>query len=160
MTARIREFVADDVAGVARLVVSTLAEFGFSSQVGGVERDLSSVSEHYRGSRAGFWVAEDEGAIVGTVAVRPKDEGTCELKRLYVRADCRGTGLGQRLYHHAEAFARGAGYERIWLDSSRRFAKAHGLYVRNGFVLIESLDNDWEDDVFEKSLADWPRPPA
>ncbi len=160
MTACIREFVHDDVAGVARLVVSTLAEFGFSSQVGGVEGDLSSVHEHYRGPRAGFWVAEDEGAIVGSVAVRPKSEGTCELKRLYVRADCRGTGLGQRLYQHAEAFARAAGYERIWLDSSRRFAKAHRLYVRNGFVLIESLDNDWEDDVFEKALADASRPPA
>jgi putative acetyltransferase len=159
MTTRIREFVADDVAGVARLVVSTLAEFGFSSQVGGVEKDLASVPVHYRGPRAGFWVAEDEGAIIGTVAVRPKQEGTCELKRLYVRADHRGTGLGQRLYRHAEEFARAAGYERIWLDSSRRFAKAHRLYVRNGFVLVESLDNDWEDDVFEKKLVDpGPRP--
>ena len=152
MTTRIRAFVAEDVAGVARLVVSTLAEFGFSSQVGGVEKDLASVPAHYRGPRAGFWVAEDEGAIVGTVAIRPKQEGTCELKRLYVRADCRGTGLGQRLYRHAEEFARAAGYDRIWLDSSRRFAKAHRLYVRNGFVLLESLDNDWEDDVFEKRL--------
>jgi GNAT superfamily N-acetyltransferase len=155
MTARIRAFVPDDTAGVARLVVSTLAEFGFASQVGGVggvERDLAAVPEHYRAPRAGFWVAEDEGAIVGTVAVRPKDESTCELKRLYVRADCRGTGLGERLYQHAEAFARAAGYQRFWLDSSRRFKKAHRLYLRNGFVLIESLDNDWEDDVFGKSL--------
>lgn len=152
MPAHIRVFVADDVAGVARLVVSTLAEFGFTSQVGGVERDLASVPDHYCAPRAGFWVAEDDGAIVGTVAVRPKDESTCELKRLYVRADCRGTGLGERLYQHAEAFARAAGYERFWLDSSRRFEKAHRLYLRNGFVLIESLDNDWEDDVFEKRL--------
>ena len=152
MTACIREFVPDDVAGVARLVVSTLAEFGFTSQVGGIERDLAAVPEHYRAPAAGFWVAEEEGAIVGTVAVRAKEGTTCELKRLYVRADCRGTGLGQQLYQHAEAFARRAGYERIWLDSSRRFEKAHRLYLRNGFVLIESLDNDWQDDVFLKSL--------
>jgi len=152
MTALIREFVSDDIAGVARLVVGTLAEFGFSSQVGGVERDLAAVPEHYRAPRAGFWVAEDEGAIVGTVALRPKDASTCELKRLYVRADCRGTGLGERLYRHAESFARAAGYDRLWLDSSRRFKKAHRLYLRNGFVLIASLDNDWEDDVFEKRL--------
>jgi putative acetyltransferase len=155
MTAYIRELVADDVVGVARLVVSTLAEFGFTSQVGGVESDLGAVLEHYRAPAAGFWVAEEDGAIVGTVAIRPKDGGegsTCELKRLYVRADCRGTGLGERLYRHAEAFARAAGYERIWLDSSRRFEKAHRLYVRHGFALIESRDNDWEDDVFEKRL--------
>jgi len=161
MTVHIREFVADDVDGVARLVVSTLAEFGFSSQLGAVERDLSSVAETYCRPRGAFWVAEDEGAIVGTVAIRPKGAGTCELKRLYVRADCRGTGLGERLYQHAEAFARGAGYERIGLDSSRRFAKAHRLYLRNGFVLLESLDNDWQDDVFEKTLSSRFRaPPA
>ncbi|HEY8087252.1 MAG TPA: GNAT family N-acetyltransferase [Polyangiaceae bacterium] len=152
MTAHIREFVADDVAGVARLVLGTLAEFGFTSNVGSVEGDLASVPARYPAPRAGFWVAEDEGAIVGTVAVRPKDATTCELKRLYVRADCRGTGLGERLYRHAEAFALAAGYTRIWLDSSRRFTKARALYLRHGFVLVESLDNDWEDDVFEKRL--------
>lgn len=158
MTALIRELVPEDFAGVARLIVTTLAEFGFTAQMCGVERDLSALMERYSGPRAGFWVAEDEGAIVGTVAIRPKDGDRCELKRLYVRADCRGTGLGQRLVQHAEAFARAAGYAHIWLDSSRRFAEAHRLYLRNGFVLTDSLDNDWEDDVFEKALASDPRP--
>jgi GNAT superfamily N-acetyltransferase len=86
------------------------------------------------------------------VAIRPKEGRTCELTRLYLRPDRRGAGLGQRLYEHAEAFARRAGYERIWLDSSRRFVVAHRLYQRNGFRLVESLDNDWEDDVYEKPL--------
>ena len=34
------------------------------------------------------------------------------------------------------------------LDSSRRFRGAHRLYLRNGFRLVEQLDNEWEDDVF------------
>ena len=85
--------------------------------------------------------------------MRPKQNRTCELKRLYVRADRRGYGLGQALYEHAEAFARRAGYDRIWLDSSRRFGKAHRLYERNGFVLVERLDNEWEDNVYERSLT-------
>lgn len=153
MTAHLREFVPDDVHGVARLVVATLVEFGFSAQVDAVTRDLAEVALRYRGPAGGFWVAEDEGAVVGTVALRRKDADTCELKRLYVRADCRGAGLGERLYVHAEVFARGAGYGRIWLGSSRRFDKAHRLYLRHGFTLVESLDNDWHDDVFEKSLT-------
>jgi putative acetyltransferase len=153
MALRIRDLAPADVPAVARLVVGTLAEFGFSSQVGGVEKDLASVLETYRAPTGGFWVAEGEaGDVVGTVAIRPKEARTCELKRLYVRTDRRGEGLGDRLYGHAEAFARRAGYDRIWLDSSRRFAKAHRLYLRHGFVLLESLQNDWEDDVFEKRL--------
>jgi GNAT superfamily N-acetyltransferase len=77
----------------------------------------------------------------------------CELKRLYVDASARGHGLGQRLYEHAEAFARSAGYAAIWLDSSRRFTQARRLYARNGFVLLEERDNDWEDNVYEKRLV-------
>jgi GNAT superfamily N-acetyltransferase len=66
------------------------------------------------------------------------------------------TSAGQgsvRCYAHAEAFARAAGYQAIWLDSSRRFGKARRLYERNGFVLLEELDNDWEDNVYEKRLG-------
>jgi GNAT superfamily N-acetyltransferase len=142
----------EDRPAVRALVEQVLGEFGFRAQVGGVERDLAEIAQRYGGARAGFWVADEDGVIVGTVAVRPKDDGRCELKRLYLRPDRRGSGLGQRLYAHAEAFARAAGYERIWLDSSRRFAQAHRLYERNGFVLLERLDNDWEDNVYEKRL--------
>jgi putative acetyltransferase len=148
----IRPYTAGDQAAVARLVASVLAEFGFDGQTGNVERDLREAHERYAGDRAGFWVADRDGDIVGTVAIRSKEGATCELKRLYVRPDLRGTGLGQALYAHAEAFARAAGYRTIWLDSSRRFARARRLYERNGYVLLEELDNDWEDNVYEKRL--------
>jgi GNAT superfamily N-acetyltransferase len=153
MAARIRDYADGDHAAVASLVESVLAEYGFSAKVGGLERDLREIRERYAGAGAGFWVADDDDAIVGSVAIRPMEEGTCEIKRLYLRADRRGTGLGRALYDHAEAFARAAGYRRIWLESSRRFVKAHRLYERNGFALIEQLDNDWEDNVYEKLLV-------
>ena len=149
----IRAYREQDHAAVVRLVRDVLGEFGFAAHVGGAERDLAALAERYGGARAGFWVAEVEGAVVGTVGIRPKDGDTCELKRLYLRADRRGTGLGQALYAHAEAFARAAGYRRIWLDSSRRFGRAHRLYERNGFVLRATLDNEWEDNVYDKDLA-------
>jgi GNAT superfamily N-acetyltransferase len=153
VSVRIRRLDAADLPAVRRLVEEVLGEFGFSAQVGGVDGDLAAVRERYGGGQAGFWVADDGGLVVGTVAVRPREGRTCELKRLYLRPERRGEGLGQRLYDHAEAFARAAGYTRIWLDSSRRFGRAHALYRRNGFRLVESLDNDWEDDVYEKDLV-------
>jgi len=153
MAIRIRKYERSDRAAVTQLVGGVLAEHGFGTAIGGLERDLEEAHERYAGERAGFWVAENDGGIVGTVAVRPKAPRTCELKRLYLRADQRGQGVGQALYAHAERFAREAGYETIWLDSSRRFAKAHALYARNGFVLLEQIDNDWEDNVYEKRLG-------
>jgi GNAT superfamily N-acetyltransferase len=150
----IRPYRDEDHPGVIRLVRHVLTEFGFGALVGGAERDLSAtLGQRYAGPRSGFWVAEIDGEVAGTVGIRSKDSRTCELKRLYLRADRRGTGLGQALYAHAEAFARSAGYERIWLDSSRRFARAHRLYERNGFVLRATLDNEWEDNVYDKALV-------
>ena len=152
MPISVRDYRVADRAAVVRIVETVLAEFGFAAHAGGAERDLQEAHERYAGPKAGFWVAESDGDVVGTVAIRPKEGRTCEVKRLYVRADQRGSGLGQALYAHAEAFSRAAGYERIWLDSSRRFAKARRLYNRNGFILLERLDNDWEDNVYEKRL--------
>jgi GNAT superfamily N-acetyltransferase len=61
--------------------------------------------------------------------------------------------VGRALYDHAEAFARSAGYGRIWLDSSRKFAEARKLYERNGFILLEELANEWCDNVYAKDLV-------
>jgi GNAT superfamily N-acetyltransferase len=148
----VRPYGPADREAVTTLVREVLAEFGFSLKVGGLEQDLAEIEKRYDGGRAGFWVAEGQARIVGTVAIRPKDGAACELKRLYLVSAARGVGAGQKLYAHAEAFARSAGYERIHIDSSRRFVRAHALYARNGFTLVEQLKNEWEDNVYEKSL--------
>jgi putative acetyltransferase len=152
-TVHIRDYALSDAEAVLALITSVLTEYGFSPDIGGLHRDLELVGQRYLRDRSGFWVAERDIALVGTVAVRPKDEVTCELKRLYVNPTARGQGIGQLLYMHAENFARSAGYEKIWLDSSRRFTQARRLYERNGVVLVEELDNDWEDNVYEKVLG-------
>lgn len=161
MSMRIRPYQPADQRAVRDLIESVLREFGFSLSIGGLERDLGELAVRYGSANAGFWVAESTestehgapcGALIGTVAIRPLRDRTCELKRLYLSPTQRGRGLGQSLYSHAESFARGAGYDTIWLESSRRFGRAHRLYERNGFVLRAQLDNDWEDNVYEKSL--------
>ena len=148
----IRRYEDHDRDAVLSLVESTLREFGFGAFVGGARSDLENVRTNYGGERGGFWVAEEDGTILGTIAIRPKDEKTCELKRLYVSAAARGRGIGAALYSHAESFARDAGYEKIWLDSSRKFTAARRLYEKNGFALLDELANEWCDNVYEKDL--------
>jgi ribosomal protein S18 acetylase RimI-like enzyme len=148
----IRRYEPRDEDAVWSLIETTLREFGFGANIGGVRSDLENALVSYTGDRAGFWVADEEGVVLGTIAIRPKENATCELKRLYVSASARGRGVGSALYAHAEEFARSAGYEKIWLDSSRKFIAARKLYEKNGFVLLEELANDWCDSVYEKNL--------
>jgi len=74
---------------------------------------------------------KDEPA--GCVAIRPFSTNTCELKRLYVRKEYRGTRIGHQLARTAINAAREIGYEAIYLDTLPPMTAAIALYESLGF---------------------------
>ena len=75
------------------------------------------------------------GALVGCVCLRPVPASpeSCELKRLYVRSQARGSGLGRRLTLAALQEARRLGYKRVCLDTLFSMREAQSLYRALGF---------------------------
>ena len=78
-------------------------------------------------------LAEIEGVPAGCAAVRPLEDVTCELKRVYVRPEFRGTGMGRRLTETAMRAASEIGYKSIRLDTLPQMAAAQRLYEHLGF---------------------------
>jgi putative acetyltransferase len=98
----------------------------FSSEL----QDLRGV---YGPPRGCLWLASQEGAFVGCVGIRQRAATTCEMKRLYVRATARGSGLGRALALAAIDSARALGYQRMLLDTLAEMTGARRLYATLGF---------------------------
>ena len=99
----------------------------------GFAQELDALSRMYGPPRGVLLLAESSGTPTGCAALRSLESAICELKRVYVRPNFRGTGLGRRLTESAMQAARGMGYTHMRLDTLAELAAAQRLYEHLGF---------------------------
>ena len=79
-------------------------------------------------------LAEFEEKIAGCIAVSEIAGNVCELKRLYVKPQCRRMGIGRKLTEAIIKKAIQLKYERMRLDTNNFFIGAKPLYRSFGFT--------------------------
>jgi DNA-binding MarR family transcriptional regulator/N-acetylglutamate synthase-like GNAT family acetyltransferase len=101
-----------------------------------VARIGAAFIENFDTARERCWIAERDGAIVGSVLLVKESDEVGKLRLLYVEPWARGLGIGSRLVGECVRFARQARYRKITLWTNDVLVSARRIYQAAGFRLV------------------------
>jgi len=106
--------------------------------------------------RGAYFIAFLGIDLVGSGALRPLDETTVEVRRMYVIRSARRAGVGGALLAHLERTAVDLGFRIMRLETGNRQQPAMALYESYGFVRIPPFGdyvNDPTSVCYEKRIC-------
>ena len=142
--------VPERILAARNLFVEYQRWLNFSLCFQGFDKELAELPGKYAPPKGRLYIAEYDGGTAGCIALRPmEEEGMCEMKRLYVKDEFRGKGIGRMLAEKILADAQQIGYSVMRLDTLQRMETARLLYTKLGFKVIPAYyDNPMEEVVY------------
>jgi GNAT superfamily N-acetyltransferase len=117
--------------------------FGFTPCFQNFDVELTALPGKYAPPHGRLLLATVNGEPAGCVALRRFDQTRGEVKRLYVRPQFRGSGLGTALMNALAAEARVIGYSELIADTiPKAMATALAMYERLGFERIAPYSDE------------------
>jgi len=144
-TEEIRQLFGEYTAEIIRqdpVVAETLVSQGY-------EQELADLRGKYGPPDGRLYLAEEDGQAAGCGALHRLEGDLCEIKRIYVRPQYRGHGLGKLLTEKIIEDAKQIGYRGMRLDTFPFMDKAVRMYQEYGFYTIERYnDNPADNAIF------------
>ena len=143
-----------EIDGVRRLFREYEAFLGANLDFQDFEQELRGLPGKYASPNGALLIGLSGNKTVGCVAVRRLDSTICEMKRLFVKPQARGKGMGRKLAQEIISIAQKLGYSLMRLDTLDRLAEAMHLYESLGFKRTDAYYHNplsgvvyWERDL-------------
>ena len=107
----------------------------FPKELQAFRKQIAELPAEFAETRGCLLLAEYGEQSVGCVGLREIGDGICEMKRLYVKPQFRGQGIGKTLAKKVIEKAKEIGYACMRIDTFNEAAKT--LFVSLGFYKIE-----------------------
>lgn len=122
------------MVSIRELFLEYANSLGFSLCFQSFDQELASLPGDYAPPRGRLLLATEQGVAAGCVALHPLGDNVCEMKRLYVRPQYRGRGLGKWLAEQVIREARALDYQQLRLDTVEPVMRnAVAMYRKMGF---------------------------
>jgi len=126
------------IAQARELFLEYADSLGFSLCFQSFDQELAGLPGDYAPPDGRLLIAVYRGQPAGCVALHKLEPEICEMKRLYLRPQLRGRGVGRAIAEAVIAEARAIGYRKMRLDTVEPvMPNAVAMYRRLGFVEIE-----------------------
>ena len=122
---------------IRQLFIEYSQSLGVDLDFQNFETELNTLPGKYVPPAGALILALVDGRAAGCIALRKVDDDICEMKRLYVRNDYRGLGIGNKLISMIIEEASKLNYSYMRLDTLPTMRKAQELYKSYGFYDIE-----------------------
>lgn len=121
------------------LIEEYVEELGTDLSFQNINQELIDINTQYkRPEGVLFLLYENNEKLIGCFGIRRFDTDICELKRMYLRNEARGKGIGKCTLQKAIKEAVEMGYKTLRLDTLPSMKVAKQLYIKAGFKEIES----------------------
>ncbi|MGI6075577.1 MAG: GNAT family N-acetyltransferase [Pyramidobacter sp.] len=141
----------DYLPQIDALIIEYAAELGRNLDFQGIDKEQGHLDLTYLPPNGRIFAAiNDAGEVKGCAAWKRLSDTRCEMKRLYVRPECRGSHFGRALAEKVIETARDAGYREMVLDMlGFHMRPAMGLFRSLGFEEIPPFyDNPLPDAIY------------